>query len=336
MKTAMFGTNRLTNQVYPANTCRCLATPNHRINFGAYLITDNIRASKVFVIGGDSSIGASAAKYLADLGVSVTRSTRRNTELDGKQCFMDLLDDPEKWEIPRSETFLISAAICRIQDCENDPEASRKVNVESLREIINVADSQGAFILYLSTDQVFDGTVAHRHPDDRPCPKTEYGQQKAEAESIVLSASGNAAILRLTKVLDGAAGLIGSWHQNLINGKTITPFSDMVMAPILLEMVNKAISLILNSKQSGIFQLSGDIDISYAEAAHILADSIGANKNLIQPVPAREAGFSYNLPENTTLDTTRLRKQFSLQIPKSKDVIKKVVESVIIENTNNN
>jgi len=58
---------------------------------------------------------------------------------------------------------------------------------------------QGSFVIFLSSNQVFDGTTPYRHSDEAVCPLNEYGRQKAAFENWLLGRSKPAAILRLTK-----------------------------------------------------------------------------------------------------------------------------------------
>lgn len=52
-----------------------------------------------------------------------------------------------------------------------------------------VADEVGAYVLFISTDYVFDGTKPPYKTTDTPNPLNKYGLSKAEGEKLVLEAS---------------------------------------------------------------------------------------------------------------------------------------------------
>lgn len=52
-----------------------------------------------------------------------------------------------------------------------------------------ILESIGAWVLYISTDYVFDGTSPPYNEDAKPNPLNKYGQSKLEGEKITLGAS---------------------------------------------------------------------------------------------------------------------------------------------------
>ena len=66
-------------------------------------------------------------------------------------------------------------------------------------------------------------------------------------------------------------------------------------------------------KAEGIFQVSAAEDITYATAARLVAERVGAVQQLLQPVMVAESGIAIeHVPRHTTLDATRLRDEFGL------------------------
>jgi S-adenosylmethionine synthetase len=84
---------------------------------------------------------------------------------------------------------IVHCAANRFPDsCTANPEAARKINVESSRALAEAATSRGIFLIYISTDYVFSGKPgeAPYKPDSTPCPPNVYGQTKLEGEKAVL------------------------------------------------------------------------------------------------------------------------------------------------------
>ncbi len=76
------------------------------------------------------------------------------------------------------------------------------------------------------------------------------------------------------------------------------------------------------ARTEGIVQVSAAEDITYAAAARIVANRLGAAENLVQPVAVAESGIAIEyVPRYTTLDTTRLRTEFGLKPPCPREAI---------------
>jgi dTDP-4-dehydrorhamnose reductase len=158
--------------------------------------------------------------------------------------------------------------------------------------------------------------LPRRSPGDPVSPISEYGRQKAEVERQVLGFGEGGAVARFTKVLEPRAPLLQGWLQALRKGEPIHPFADMVMAPVPLGFAVKALHRVIRRRLPGVVQVSADRDVPYAEVASHVARRLGASRELVQPVTAREAGVPVSArPAHTTLDATRLREELGLEPP---------------------
>jgi dTDP-4-dehydrorhamnose reductase len=222
--------------------------------------------------------------------------------------YLDLTEDDGNWKsrFPIS-TATICAAITKAQACKDDPAYTAKVNVQGISSLIGNLVAAGAFVIFLSTNQVFDGERPFQLPNAPLSAVTEYGRQKAEVEHRLGQYGDSVAIVRFAKILGPHASLIPGWVQTLRAGKIIHPFTDMTMAPVPLSCAVTVLTLIGQLRLSGIIQVSGQEDITYAEAAHFGAEALGVDPQLIQPVKAAEQGaYTEPIPTYTTLNVDRL------------------------------
>jgi S-adenosylmethionine synthetase len=84
---------------------------------------------------------------------------------------------------------VVHCAANRFPDsCTADPEAARKLNVDSSRALAEATTAQGVFLIYISTDYVFSGRPgeAPYKSSSKPDPPNMYGQTKLEGENAVL------------------------------------------------------------------------------------------------------------------------------------------------------
>ncbi|HEY0322895.1 MAG TPA: sugar nucleotide-binding protein [Pyrinomonadaceae bacterium] len=269
------------------------------------------------IVGADSLIGLALMNELQQTGARVIGTTRRREALDDSHVYLDLAVDVEEWASPVPATVaVICAGMTGLEACERDPVATGRVNVQGVLTVAKSLAATGAFVIYLSSNAVFDGAVHERRASDRVSPVTEYGRQKALVEKSLMALGSNVSIVRLTKVLKPRTGLLAGWHKSLKRGEVVHPFRDMVMAPLPLSFVTGVLSRLIELRLPGIMQVSAARDVTYAEAARHIARSVGAAPELVQPVSFTEAGITKSAaPEHTTLDTTRLRAELELEPP---------------------
>ena len=283
------------------------------------------------LVGGDSEIGAATYRHLKATGEAAAATTRRRDLAGGEHPLLDLAADLSSWEpAPRTSAACILAAIARLADCAADPAGSAAINVRQTLTLAERLTARNIYVLFLSTNQVFDGSVAHVPADAPASPVSEYGRQKAAAEAALrerMRAGAPIGILRLAKVVSASMPLLHGWVRALKAGEPIRAFRDMPMAPAPTELVSAAIAALLTRRTPGVFQLTGPQDVTYADVAHRLAHQVGADPALVGTVGAIEAGMpDGSAPRHTTLDSTAMRDRFGIVVPGPWAVLDPIVQ----------
>lgn len=250
-------------------------------------------------------------------GMRVVGTTRRPGNVSESTLFLDLSDSVEEWSCPWPVTVaVVCASVTKLDECRRDPERSALVNVCNTSVLIRELVAKNAFVVFLSSSNVFDGSVPYRSPDDPLSPITEYGRQKAEVEQQIRSFGDSVSIVRMSKVLGPEFPLFAVWKQALRKGEAIPPFEDMTLAPIPLRCVISVLSLVCDLRLTGVLQVAGSRDVSYAEAALVGAKALGADPGLVQPVKASESNrFKEPWQKHTTLNVDRLRAKLGIEVP---------------------
>jgi dTDP-4-dehydrorhamnose reductase len=284
------------------------------------------------IVGGDSEIGGAAFAALKAQGQPAASTTRRPDRVAQDRLFLDLGASLEAWEPPAGATSAcVCAAVARLADCAADPQASAHINVSQTLALVDTLLRRGIYVLFLSTNQVFDGRVPQIAPDAPHSPVSEYGRQKARTESTLSDHMARGApigILRLAKVVSPHMALLQRWIADLAKGMPISAFTDMTLAPTQIVSVTSAISSLLSERASGIFQLTGPRDVSYADVGHFLAGKLGVESSLVQAASAGAAGLPEGAtPLHTTLDSSALRNRFGIEVPDVWQVIESVTGS---------
>ena len=261
----------------------------------------------VLIVGADGIIGRNLVAAFESAGKAVWQTTRHLDQVGGQRVFLDLSKDLTQWSLPPApiSTAILCAAVTSLESCRLDPKSSRRVNVLGTIALAKRLVEAGTFVVFLSTNLVFNGEAPFVKPTDPVNPQTEYGSQKAEVESQFLAWGEKIAIVRFSKVLSPDMPLFQGWIRDLKAGKVIYPYSDMVMAPVSLVFAVKVLLEVTERRVTGIFHVSAMQDVSYAAAAQHIARKLGVDMELVQPIPYRESGLAF-APLNSSLESSRL------------------------------
>ena len=83
-------------------------------------------------------------------------------------------------------SVLVHAAAERRPDVvEKQPEATRSLNVTASKHLADLCSELKCFLIYISTDYVFDGSSPPYQPSDTPNPINAYGRSKLDGERAV-------------------------------------------------------------------------------------------------------------------------------------------------------
>jgi len=278
------------------------------------------RRESFLVVGADSEAGSAVLRHLATLGQPALGTTRRRENLGPDHPWLDLADLDERWSPPEGTTAaVICAARSRLADCAADPSGTSFLNVDQTTRLATRLSQLGIYTLFLSSNQVFDGQHPLVAPRTPVCPVSEYGRQKAAGEAKIMVAGaegGGAGILRLSRVLGPATPTTAKWAAAVLCGEPINAFSDMVLAPVPIEVVASAVCHLLADSATGTFQLSGPQDVSYAEFARALVGALDGPLELVREQSSASADLPVgSTPRHTTLDSTELRARYGIAPP---------------------
>ncbi|MBT5399998.1 sugar nucleotide-binding protein [bacterium] len=245
----------------------------------------------VLIIGGDSLIGSALFEYWReDKTIQCYSSTRNNHLVSDSRPYIDL-KKPELFKIDKHyEVVILCASISSIVSCNLNKKQTRIINVDNTYSVSKKLSQLGAHIIFLSSNQVFDGTVPFKKNNDSKSPISEYGKQKVDTEELI-SGLKRFSILRLTKVMHPELSLLLKWKGILENGEKISAFKDMYFSPIDIKKVIGKIDFLTKKKLVGIYHCSGCEDISYYDFAIKYVEELGYSKELVKEDFCKKKGI---------------------------------------------
>ncbi len=217
---------------------------------------------------------------------------------------MDLAATSAGFAPPPARAAAICAALTDLRRCEADPAASAAINWRGAVDIARHYLATGARCLFLSTNQVFDGSRPGRAASESPSPAGVYGRHKAAAEAAIRAEGG--IVVRLTKIVHPDLPAIAAWRAAWRSGTPCEAFDDTYVCPVPLPDALDAIEIALKrGTPGGIYQVSADSDASYFEFARELARASGVAEARVVAVKGAErlSGPAFLRPRYSSLDT---------------------------------
>jgi len=265
-------------------------------------------ADVALIVGGDSCLGQEIRRVFLAAGFDVWTTSRRSDRLKQEQVMQLDLADPETPPdlLELAPQFVIFSGAMTSQDaCKRYPKLAEQINVRSVVRMSEEFALRNSKLLFVSSNAVFDGRAAHTPADGLLSATSLYGEYKIEAERKLHFLNVDVSIVRFSKLSHSLKPLIRQWVQLLMNGDTITPFSDAFIAPIRTNLAAASTLSVVTHDLTGTTQLSATQDISYSELARAVAQFFELPESLIVPTESNRL-TDIKFPRHTTLDSARL------------------------------
>uniref|UniRef100_A0AAY4AZS8 Methionine adenosyltransferase 2 subunit beta n=1 Tax=Denticeps clupeoides TaxID=299321 RepID=A0AAY4AZS8_9TELE len=191
---------------------------------------------------------------------------------------------------------------------ERHTEAALNLNVHVSATLAK--EAAGIFLIYISTDYVFDGRNPPYGENDAPNPLNLYGKTKLEGEREVLRHNPEAAILRVPilfgeveRVEESAVSVLWDLVQEGSDSCTIDHCQQRF--PTYTSDVARVCRL-MDSSLRGIFHFSGKEQMTKYEMACAMADAFNLPSSHLIPLTEQPAGAGAQRPHNAQLECSRL------------------------------
>jgi dTDP-4-dehydrorhamnose reductase len=247
---------------------------------------------KILITGANGLLGQHLVKLLLDEtshNIIATSKSEQRLLMQDSRLHYHSLDTTDGMAVNllleklQPDTIIHCAALTQVDECELNPIKAWEINVTATRFIVDTAKKINAFLIFVSTDFVFDGMHGPYVEDDTLNPVSYYGSTKVAAEKAVAESGLGYAIVRTCllygNILAGTRSNIISWvKENLEQDKKIKVVSDQWRTPTYIEDLARGILLIAEKKAGGLFHISGadflsPYDMALATAAYLKLDA---------------------------------------------------------------
>jgi len=269
------------------------------------------RDTRFIVTGASGLLGRAVMRVFSRSYIVEGWANRRPANLEK----VNLLD--EKEVVAAFQNFrprvLIHAAAERWPDAmERNREQAWALNVDVTENLAKLADSEGVFFFFISTDYVFDGLSPPYSEQDAPKPLNFYAESKVEAERRIGRLRSRTCILRIP-ILYGPSTDIEESSITVLLKSLRDPkgeevfFDDRdIRYPTLTSDVAEAIGFLVEKSGAGIFHYTAEEPFTKYGMAVEIARQTGITEKRIYPDPNLRSGAGR--PLNAHLNNTKIRR----------------------------
>lgn len=273
---------------------------------------------RLLVTGASGLLGTPLCELAAKRNYQLYATYSQHPPLHGSPLKLDLTNAQaivEAIEKTEPEAIVHAAALTDVDKCEKEKDLASRINTEATATIAKLCSEHGTFLLYVSTDYVFNGKKGMYKETDKPNPINHYGHTKLKGEESVRESKSEYCIVR-TSVIYGTVPAVGKtnfalWLLDRLKRKEETKIvTDQWNSPTLNTNLAKMILEIIEKRTTGIFHLAGATRLSRFEFAQLLAQTFNLDSAWIKPALSREMPWTSTRPKDSSLDVRKATETF--------------------------
>lgn len=265
---------------------------------------------KFLVTGSTGLVGSQVVKDLTESSNQIYSSYNNSKPEFGIPVQMDLTNFESITKVienVKPDVIIHLAAMTDVDLCETQKDLALQINAKSTEIISKISAKQGSFLVYVSTDYVFDGKQGMKKETDIPNPINHYGRSKLEGENALQDMASSWCIARTSTPFGlHTKKSFPLWvAENLQDKKEISVITDQFTSPTYVPNLSKMIIEIATRQIAGIIHLAGSTRISRYEMAGLVAAKMGLDKNLLKPISIDNMNWKAKRPQDSSLDVSK-------------------------------
>jgi len=220
----------------------------------------------------------------------------------------------------KPDVVIHCAAYTRVDDCETNRKRAYDVHVEGTRHLAKACREQGARLVYVSTDYVFDGAKPEGYMEgDVPHPLNVYGRTKRLGEKWVQRCCPDHLIIR-TSWLFGREGhnFVRTIARKAREESDFYVVADQWGCPTYTGHLAKKMFQLIQNDARGVFHVAGDGYCSWHEFACEIARWV-KGKARVHPIPSEKLEQKAKRPAYSMLFSERLEQEGWGKLPHWKE-----------------
>ena len=226
------------------------------------------------------------------------------------------------------------AAYTAVDKAEDNVELCDKLNNIAPGYLARAAQANGAAMIQVSTDYVFDGTVHIPYTEEEPtCPASVYGSTKLAGEQNVMDHCEKAMVIR-------TAWLYSIYGNNFVKTMirlgqerdSLGVIFDQIGTPTYANDLAQAIFAAINKGVvGGIYHFSDEGVCSWYDFTIAIHRLAGIASCKVKPLHTADYPAKAPRPHYSVLDKTKIKDTFGIEIPHWEESLKRCINQLRME-----
>ena len=268
-------------------------------------------------VGQSNEVYSAYSQHLPQFGTPIKLDITDGTAL--KQLF----------DKTKPDVLVHSAALTDVDKCEKEKDLAWKINVESTSNLAQLCHKHNCFLVYVSTDYVFNGEKGNYKETERTAPINYYGLTKLEGEEEIKKSRAEYCIARPSVIYGSipAAGKVNFalWLIEKLRKKEETKtVTDQWNSPTLNTNLAEMILEIVEKRVTGTFHLAGATRLSRYEFAQNIAETFNLDKNCLLPTSSKEMQWLAKRPKDSSLNVDKAKQTLKNKPPQISEALSRL------------
>jgi dTDP-4-dehydrorhamnose reductase len=241
-----------------------------------------------------------------------------------------------------------AAAYTAVDKAETEPVKAYCVNAEAVGVLADEAQQLNAWLVHYSTDYVFDGKKSLAYEEDDPTgPISVYGKSKLEGEQLIQKYDAKHLIFRSSWVYAARGNNFAKTMLRLAREKDeLNIIADQYGAPTSAELIADVTALVLfrikqtgdEKNYAGTYHLVAGGETSWfgfaqyvLELAQSMDVELKTRAEEVQSITSDAYPLPAKRPQNSRLNTSKLRKTFNINLPDWHYHVQRMVNELVVQ-----
>lgn len=273
----------------------------------------------ILITGASGFLGWHTASALANTHNIYAIAYRNSPIIEGVQWIPHDLRNRDGvdriFEEVQPDIVFHAAAMTSVKECHGTRQEAVKTNIKSTERIAELCQRGDVYLIFASTDLVFDGTRGNYTEDDQTNPVSFYAKTKRVAEEVVQSFTTRHTVVRFALLYGPPSphsrSFLGWMGDGFRSGESVTLFTDQFRTPLYVndavDIVKKLIEHIDRPPQIRLIHAGGPERISRVDIGRIYCEVFGYDNSLIKQIRMAEKGEIVNDAADVSLVIDKAR-----------------------------
>ena len=277
---------------------------------------------RVLITGAGGQLGRDLHLHCEAQGDEVTAGTHATLDVGDRDAVYQAITSL------RPDVVLHAGAYTAVDACETELDTAYRVNALGTRWVADASRRVGAYVCYVSTDYVFDGTKLGPYLEwDRTNPQSVYGSSKLGGEHEVAAHAPGASVVRTSWVCGEHGANMVKTVLRLADRPELAFVDDQRGCPSFTADLAVAIRRLAAARMPGTFHVTNQGDVSWYEFVRAVLASAGHDPAKVRPIKTEELDPPRPAPRpaNSVLDNAALRLAGEPLLPHYRDSLDRLV-----------